>query len=145
MGIKVTAADSAFSLAVRAAAAFECEHCGAELSIPKSAPAPFMPREGDKGECAHLIGRRTAQTRWDLANAVALCHNCHRLFTEEPKLFHDWIESEWTGRWEILYDKKAGNTVSNDASTRTEVSAHYRNELNRLTGAGGIYRIISWI
>jgi len=53
-----------------------CEYCG---------------KSGARVECAHIFGRRAKSTRWDLNNAVSLCHHHHRHFTENPILFFDWI------------------------------------------------------
>jgi hypothetical protein len=142
MGIKVSTADIAFSLAVRAAAGFECEHCGVELRIPNDAPEPFQPRSGAKGECCHLYGRRNAALRWDMLNAVSMCHGCHRMFTENPKLFTDWIESEFPQRWDRLNEKRGFVGVTNDGKTRSEVAKHYKQQLAGLAEAG---RITSWI
>lgn len=140
MGIKVTEADRQFSLAVRAAAANQCEHCGVN-------------GEDYKLECAHLHGRRNARLRWDMLNAASLCHNCHRDFTENPKDFSDWVEREWPGRWAILNERRQLRAsesvpVKNTKATRAEVSAHYRAQLRALQEArraGEDYEIVSWI
>jgi hypothetical protein len=127
MGIKITSADKYFSLAVRETAHYTCENCG---------------KQG-RTECAHLVGRREAATRWDTYNALSLCHFCHRRFTECPKDFTDWVELNWPGRWDILNEKRRV-IVKNNEATRKEVAAHYRKELQKLKD-DPTYVIISWI
>jgi len=68
--------DIVFSRLIRAMAGDQCEKCGR--------------REGQL-ECAHIFGRRSKSTRWDLDNALCLCHSCHRHTTENPVLFFDWL------------------------------------------------------
>jgi hypothetical protein len=126
-GIKRTPADAAFSNVVRMHVQ-RCERCY---------------RSDGRLECAHLVGRRVAVLRWDLLNAVCLCHNCHRYFTEEPKAFSDWIEQEFPGRWEVLEEKRRA-LVKNNKATRAEVAAHYRRELKRME-QDDCYYPESWI
>lgn len=125
--IKRSAADIEFSLAVRESARHTCESCG----------------KVGRCEAAHLFGRRAAVTRWDMLNACCLCHSCHRRFTEMPKEFTDWVEANWPGRWDILYEKRRVLVKNNDA-TRQEVKLHYRAELAKLKDDPN-YRIVSWI
>lgn len=127
MGIKRTNADIAFSEAIRYAANHTCEHCG---------------RQG-RTECAHLVGRRDKALRWDAFNAVCLDHSCHRHFTENPKSFVDWVESQWPGRWEILHEKRRV-IIKNNKATRDEVARHYREQL-RLMRSDEKHKLESWI
>lgn len=127
MGVKITSADKEFSIAVRSMAGWKCEHCD---------------RSG-RTECAHLYGRRAAVTRWDMLNAVSLCHACHRRFTENPMDFTSWIESIHPGRWDILNEKRRAHLKNNEA-TRKEVTAHYRTE-NQKKIIDPDYRIVSYI
>ena len=88
MGIKRDAADIVFSKVVRTRDG-ECLVCG----------------KRDTLECAHIYGRRAIVTRWDMMNAVTLCHYHHRHFTENPVEFHQWL----TGRaWRGTHDYLAG-------------------------------------
>lgn len=68
--------DKLFSQWVRARSGWHCECCN-------SADGQL--------DCAHIVGRRNRQTRWDDQNAICLCRNCHQYFTDHP---HDWYE--WT-------------------------------------------------
>ena len=43
--------------------------------------------------CAHIISRRFKSTRWDLDNAICLCFNHHRYFTEHPAEWIEYIDS----------------------------------------------------
>lgn len=81
-GIKRTPEDALFSRYVRARAGFHCEACGTHGTL----------------EAAHIFGRRHAQIRCDEANCVALCHSCHRYYTENPADFTDWIRSNMGGQ-----------------------------------------------
>jgi hypothetical protein len=40
-------------------------------------------------DAAHIVGRGFSHTRTDEANALALCAQCHRHFTNWPK---DWLD-----------------------------------------------------
>jgi len=127
MSIGRTNADAAFSDAVRLAAKSTCRACG---------------RAG-RTECAHLVGRRCATLRWDTYNAEALCHTCHRTFTEEPKRFADWVEDHWPGRWDALHEKRRA-FVKNNKATRDEVAKHYREQI-RMMKADPDHKLESWI
>jgi len=135
MGIKISEADKQFSLAVRMSAKWKCEHCGLQ-------GGPTL--ETKKMECCHLIGRRNASTRWDTFNAICMCTTCHRTFTEEPKLFADFITAYYgPKRWDILYEKKRA-ILKNNQATRKEVAAHYRAAVKRLA-ENEDYEVVSWI
>lgn len=47
-------------------------------------------------QCAHLLSRMYAATRWDLDNAWTLCQRCHYRWTKRP--------AEWT----MLLENKLG-------------------------------------
>lgn len=132
MAIKIWAADKHFGAVVKALAGNQCEHCGV----------------GDEKQlqCCHLIGRRSASTRWYLPNAVCMCSNCHREMGEHPKLFTQWIEERWPGRWQLCYDKHnaPGLPAKNTGAHRDRVSAHYREQLKRLT-AEPDFEVQSWL
>lgn len=68
-------ADRLFSLLIRSLG--HCEKCGrnpAEVQL----------------QCAHWIGRRFRNTRWDPDNAFCLCAGCHMWFTDHPTEFGRW-------------------------------------------------------
>lgn len=127
MGIKRTNADIAFSEAIRFAANHTCEHCG---------------REG-RTECAHIVGRREKTLRWCADNAMALCHSCHRSFTENPLDFSVWVTQRiGQGMVDILNEKRRG-ILKDNKSTRDEVAKHYRAELRRME-AEDCRKLVSW-
>ena len=112
MGIKISDADKHFSLCVRERAGWVSEYSG----------------QGGRMECCHIYGRRSAITRWDGMNAVCLTHAEHRKFTENPADFMSWLNSYLgEGHMEILNEKRRG-ILKNNAATRKEVSAHYRQQ-----------------
>lgn len=68
-------ADTLFSQLIRSLG--HCENCGrtyAEVQL----------------QCAHWIGRRFRNTRWDPDNAFCLCARCHFYFGDHPTEFGRW-------------------------------------------------------
>lgn len=119
-GIKRTSADKWFSDAVRLRANNQCEHCGIS----------------GRTECAHIYGRRQKVVRWCADNAIALCHSCHRTFTENPLDFDKWVKAHiGEGMVDILNEKRRGILKDNKA-TRDAVAAHYRDEYRRMESTG---------
>ena len=43
-------------------------------------------------ECAHIFSRRYLSTRWDLLNALCLCHACHRRAHSQPVEFTEFVK-----------------------------------------------------
>lgn len=68
-------ADDLFSQLIRSIG--YCEHCGRTSSEVQL-------------QCAHWIGRRFRNTRWDPDNAFSLCAGCHMWFTDHPTEFGRW-------------------------------------------------------
>ena len=127
MAIKRSSADHWFSMAIRTAQKFTCEHCS---------------RTDGRMECAHIVGRRVKVLRWSADNALCLCHSCHRFFTEQPLEFARWLEAHLgQGMIDLLTEKRRGILKDNKA-TRDEVARHYREETRRLE-AGGT-DLVSW-
>lgn len=76
--------DRLFALAVKERDGWACRHCGSHVNP----------------QCAHLVSRRYAATRWDFGvpgNAVCLCQRCHMKFTHDPLGWEAWIEEKWPG------------------------------------------------
>lgn len=70
----------------------------------------------DRGKCdkcrsidnltwAHIISRRYYSTRWDLDNALCLCLDCHRYYTDHPFEWEIWVRNKIGGRYDNLYLK----------------------------------------
>lgn len=117
MAIKRDQADKWFSDVVRQKANYTCEHCH---------------KTDSRMECAHIYGRRLKSVRWSLDNAVCLCHWCHRVFTENPVQFTDWLNQYFgAGHLEILNEKRNQIFKANDL-VKKEISAHYRAELKKM-------------
>ena len=91
-GIKRTAADARFSLAIRERDDWTCQRCGKEFSPPTRGL-----------HCAHYFTRRTQATRLDPDNALALCYGCHQFVDShsdaKAELWQDHIGVE---RFEVL-------------------------------------------
>ena len=82
-------ADSLWSLAVRADWGERCAICGA-----------------GKCEAHHLVPRQHEATRYDMANGIALCPNCHKFSKDysphqNAAGFIRWLEEHWecTAEW----------------------------------------------
>lgn len=127
-GIKRDAADIWFSKAVRTRDWFTCQQCG----------------KGPSVECAHIFGRANKSTRWDMDNAISLCHYCHRYFTANPIEFHDFLEDLWgASALEILREKK-NVILKTNKTLRAEIAKHYREQV-RMAEADEAHEIVNWI
>lgn len=82
MKIKTSNLDRLFSQYIRLKANNVCKACK---------------KMGGLVDCAHIVSRRSAATRWLEDNAVCLCRGCHMFYGEHP---HDWAELtyEWLGK-----------------------------------------------
>ena len=89
--------DRLFALAVKERDGWACRRCGSHLSP----------------QCAHIVSRRYAATRWDFGvpgNAVTLCQRCHMKFTHDPLGWEAWVEEKWPGHLDRL--KARARTVT---------------------------------
>lgn len=79
-------ADKLFSKYVRARDRY-CQMCGTAFDL----------------QSAHIFSRGYFATRWDPANAVALCSGHHKEFTHRPIEWDDWcIERMGRETWDAL-------------------------------------------
>lgn len=78
-GVKIDAADKAFSLYIRTRDNWTCQRCGTQYTPPTSAL-----------HCSHFMGRGKENTRFDPENADAMCYGCHRYLTAHPAEHVDW-------------------------------------------------------
>lgn len=126
MAVKRDSADIWFSKAVRLRDG-ACLYCG----------------NTETNECAHLVGRRNKAVRWDMMNAVSLCHYHHRYFTENPVAFYDWLAiTLGEGHLDILREKAQG-VFKTTRQIRLEIGRYYREEV-RKKEADPEYEIISY-
>ena len=133
MAIKRSAADKWFSDAIRHAAGYQCEHC--QKSFPTLVQG---------FEACHIYSRRNRNTRWCVENCVALCGGCHRLMTENPIMFSDFLLSEYgSGRLEILREKHNQPKLVTNKIIEAQISKHYREEFRRMTSFGTT-DLVSW-
>ncbi len=78
--MKILAADTWFSNAIRERDGWKCQRCGGQ-HVP-----------GSRGlHAAHFVGRGNWATRFDAANAVSLCAACHFWAHGNPLLFVEWF------------------------------------------------------
>ena len=83
MKIRLSKQDAEFSRLIRERDKWRCRRCGTQY-------AP-----GSQGlHCAHIVGRRNRELRWDERNAISLCFSCHLWAHGNPLQFHDWLKDE---------------------------------------------------
>ena len=121
-------ADHWFSWAVRAAAGWKCQKCGASFEPPTRVL-----------QCNHLFSRKHNITRWfagtdEIAsNAHAHCASCHAWLESRPPEHVAWaMEHEGEERYNALrrYHNRIAKFSKSDFAT---IAAHYKNEYNRIT------------
>ena len=121
MSIKITPADKAFSLCVRARANFRCEKCGKQHS------------HNSKGlHCSHHHSRGNWSIRFDPLNAESLCYGCHAKHggTEERRK-----ATLTPGEQELLFERKM-NTLLGRMYRKThgkgDIAKHFRDEYKKI-------------
>ena len=88
MKIRLTKLDAEFSRAIRKRDKWRCRRCHRQYA------------DGSRGlHCAHIVGRRNRELRWDERNAVSLCMGCHLWAHANPLAFTDWLKDEIGPRW----------------------------------------------
>jgi hypothetical protein len=127
MAVKRDAADMWFSKCVRARDR-HCLYCGNQQS----------------NECAHIVGRRNKAVRWDMMNAVCLCHHHHRHFTENPLAFNDWLRMILGEAHLDILREKSQHIFKTTVAVRKEIAKHYREEYRKIEQDPD-YQVISYI
>jgi len=126
MAIKRESCDIWFSKAVRLRDQ-KCLHCHKVENL----------------ECCHVFGRRNKRLRWAMSNAVSMCHYCHRMMTESPVTFHDWLRSMY-GDDHMDHLRLVSNEIYKTTKLlRKDIAAHYRDEV-RQKECDPDYEIQSW-
>ena len=112
--MKISAADSNFSKAIKLRDKNTCQKCG---------------KQSDRMECSHIHGRRHRTIRWDALNALTKCHGCHRWWHENPTEAGQWFVDKF-GEWreEILLEKKRSGMKVPKTEEKL-ISAHYREQI----------------
>jgi 5-methylcytosine-specific restriction endonuclease McrA len=83
MKVRISRQDAEFSRLIRERDSWRCRKC-------HTAYAP-----NSRGlHCAHIVGRRNRELRWDERNAVSLCFSCHLWAHGNPIQFVDWVKDE---------------------------------------------------
>lgn len=83
MKIRVSRLDAEFSRRIKERDGWRCRRCGTQYV------------EGSRGlHCAHIVGRRNRELRWDERNSVSLCASCHFWAHGNPIAFTDWLRKE---------------------------------------------------
>jgi len=139
VAVKRTAADIAFSKAIRESYDYECCHCGTSY-------------RHDPGyiDCAHVHTRKHRNTRWNAEwGAVALCKPCHRRFTDFPIEWGDWLRREFGDEWYDEAKRRAWQTRKYTKAEQADIAKHYREEVKRieklrLDGEQGYIKLVSY-
>jgi 5-methylcytosine-specific restriction endonuclease McrA len=106
-------ADELFSKVVRLRDQY-CQRCGTPNNL----------------QCAHIITRSYPLTRFDEANAMALCAGCHKYFTHRPL---EWIDYVGKDRfWEL---KRKAQEYTAVKTNYPEVIARLKTRLTELGAA----------
>ena len=115
--VKVSPADTAFSLCIRTAANYTCEKCG----------------KGDKRmECSHIFSRKHRTIRWCKENAMCKCNYCHRWWHQNPLDAAAWFVSKVGEAFVEILKEKRDSKVRVSKLEEKEIAAHYRAELKKL-------------
>ncbi len=144
-GIKITAADKWFSLAIREANNWVCESSGVIDELGRS-------QGSSRGmECCHIFGRRSRNTRWYPLNAFCLTTAQHFYFTERPLEFTDFVKQKLgDGAYEILLERSRDVYIKYTKEERDkQIPKHYREEYRRMRalrkeGEAGPIKLISY-
>lgn len=119
MGIKITPADTAFSLCVRERSGWVCQRCKRQYEY-----------KAQGLHCSHYFGRRSHSTRFSELNCFAHCHGCHQYLSSHPDYFYQhYIEEYGETALEILRERhndlNLGRLVKRNLS---DVAKHYREQ-----------------
>lgn len=125
--VKVSPADTAFSLCIRTAANYTCEKCG---------------KTDKRMECSHIFSRKHRTIRWCKENAMCKCNYCHRWWHQNPLDAAAWFLSKvGQGVVDILKEKR-DSKVKVPKSEEVEIAKHYRAELKKLENGAADFE--SW-
>jgi 5-methylcytosine-specific restriction endonuclease McrA len=81
--IRIDPLDALFSQYVRLRDNYTCQRCGVKSK---------------NVQCAHFIGRRNKNTRFNESNATTLCMGCHQYFHANPNIFVEWTKKRLSAR-----------------------------------------------
>lgn len=113
-------ADKAFSDAIRRRDNFQCQYCGR------------IGKDTAYIDCAHIVGRRDKALRWDADNAITLCREHHRYFTDHPAEFRCVVRN-WKGQDYLdELDRRRRMVLKVNAARLKEIAKHYRDEAKRM-------------
>ena len=95
MALKRTKWDKVFSDYIRERDGWKCQRCSRQYN--KHSPSSKMGIH-----CSHFVGRANYKTRFEPANAMAICYGCHRYLGSNP------IEHEklWKRKFPLKERKK---------------------------------------
>jgi len=117
MAIKRCSADVAFSKAARMARNNTCEYCG---------------KSDGQIEACHIWSRRHRSVRWDTLNIVVMCSHHHRMMTENPIMFTQWLEGYVGQGYLDILNEKRQRIVKVTAKDRKDIARHYRQEIKHM-------------
>ena len=73
-------------------------------------------------DCAHILSRRYAATRWDPQNAMLLCRGCHMHFTQNPEEWVRFVESKMGEAAYQLLEIKAKHSTTKKKLARANAT-----------------------
>ena len=125
--VKVSPADTAFSLCVRTAANFTCGKCG---------------KTDARMECSHIYSRKYRAIRWCKENAMCKCNYCHRWWHQNPLDAAAWFVSLVGESFVDLLKEKRDSKLKVPKTEEPEIAKHYRAELKKLENGAADFQ--SW-
>ena len=141
MGIKINAADKAFSKALRESYDWVCQRCHTK----------YGPDNTRGLECSHYYGRGNYATRYCVDNCDVLCTGCHFYLGGNPNDYRLWkAETYGEGLIQILTDKRNDITLGRLMKrNKKEIADHYKAEYKRLKelrakGVTGYIELKEW-
>jgi hypothetical protein len=125
--VRVSPADTAFSLCVRTAAKYTCGKCG---------------KSEGRMECSHIFSRKYRAIRWCKENAMCKCNYCHRWWHQNPLDAAAWFISIVGESFVDLLKEKRDSKLKVPKTEEPEIAAHYRAELKKLENGAADFQ--SW-
>jgi len=78
-------------------------------------------------QCAHIISRVNFRLRWDLQNAVCLCHAHHFKYTIQEYLWWDIVREHFPEKWRYV-DKLKNQLTKTDTATLKNVNLYLKQQ-----------------
>ena len=148
MAIKRTAADIAFSNAIREGSDFTCQNEGQVEGLePCGVNLRHSPQTMD---CSHVFSRKHRNTRWHPLNALCLCRSCHSKVSDRPLIHAEFVKAikGEDNYWRVM--RLHNQVLKLPKSAEKDIAKHYRSELKRIeskrnAGHTGYIEVKNWM